>query len=587
MKYILNIILITGVMFYSGVSFADIFKPSGEFALYKDAKVQIRGIYEGYYKYFSERDLNGFNGNYTAIDPVTGETRYTHTDMIERWSEHELNLYPGIYFNDNLEFHLRLTAGNYIFQGDAKRRLHVDIEDLDDGEMYVFADNEKLRLIEAYVEMTTPVGLFIFGRFQKYRHGIAYGAYIPWYPEVKFGLAWAKSGEGKLDYETDDIYYYETKARDYLDRDDRNFAFLYIGYGKDELYIRHDTKAQLHDSKASIANTALYVPQLKIWYDKGSFHLFLYGGFGTGTAIELGTSSFGPQLQQLLDGQRTISDLRPELRPSANIEPMQTNVIVTPANSLTYVVKISYDIGDFTPFVSYTNIGGADSWNQISGLAWDDDEPKAYKLPRNWHTLLFREIEDKYFSLINTYGSVYVLEDLKSFVNMKILQVGTSYRISDKLEFLGHIFAAQRESVEYAKSTYWDLFPLAHAMTFQNVEDNGVIMAPIVVMKNNVNYYTPVDPFIGVEFHGNLTYQLFDGFNVSLLFSYFKAGDFYKDVLTPKEYVVQYVSVDADTQTTLGNQYTIKGPYLGADEFEFANAWSIQFKIDFKFEVPL
>ncbi|MEA3223266.1 MAG: hypothetical protein U9P49_08915, partial [Thermodesulfobacteriota bacterium] len=73
------LLLVVFVMF-PGLAFAvdDFFK-------YKDVEFHLKGDYQAYGKYFHERDINGYNGNATGTNPVTGETIKLQTDKTERW----------------------------------------------------------------------------------------------------------------------------------------------------------------------------------------------------------------------------------------------------------------------------------------------------------------------------------------------------------------------------------------------------------------------------------------------------------------------------------------------------------------------
>ena len=42
---------------------------------------------------------------------------------------------------------------------------------------------------------------------------------------------------------------------------------------------------------------------------------------------------------------------------------------------------------------------------------------------------------------------------------------------------------------------------------------------------------------------------------------------------------------DANELKTLGSPSELKGPYVGADAFDLSDAWTIQFKIDFKWKI--
>jgi hypothetical protein len=161
---------------------------------------------------------------------------------------------------------------------------------------------------------------------------------------------------------------------------------------------------------------------------------------------------------------------------------------------------------------------------------------------------------------------------------LTFVRAGATYHVSDKWEFFGQLFPAWRTNTKYFKKDYWDMFPLMYALNNQTETT-----VPFVFKRTDTQYYKNIDNFLGLEIDGRLTYKLFDGLDVSLLGAYFKTGDFYKDVLTPKPYVAQVVNTT--TLAPVGSPYELKGPYVGADAFELSDAWTIQFKVDFKWKI--
>ena len=103
-------------------------------------------------------------------------------------------------------------------------------------------------------------------------------------------------------------------------------------------------------------------------------------------------------------------------------------------------------------------------------------------------------------------------------------------------------------------------------------------------MKDDVNYKPKVSNYLGTELTAILTNTIFPGLDVSLIGSYFKAGNFYKDTLTPKPYMVKWLDTTAVTPISKA-EYIILAPNLSADEFDLTDAWTIQWKIDFKFNL--
>jgi len=240
----------------------------------------------------------------------------------------------------------------------------------------------------------------------------------------------------------------------------------------------------------------------------------------------------------------------------------------------------SYDIDKFSPEIGFGYMTGAEHYNEINAFVWDEYEPQGYRTPREYKTLLIGEIEDKYYPLLATLATAQAFnQNDVSFNNLTFLRAGATYHVSDKIEFFGQLFPAWRTNTKYFKKDYWDMFPLMYALN--NKTDTTV---PFVFKRTDTAYYKKnIDNFLGLEIDGRLTYKLFDGLDVSLLGAYFKTGDFYKDVLTPKPYVVQWVNTT--TSAPVGSPYELKGPYVGADAFDLSDAWTVQFKVDFKWKI--
>jgi hypothetical protein len=200
------------------------------------------------------------------------------------------------------------------------------------------------------------------------------------------------------------------------------------------------------------------------------------------------------------------------------------------------------------------------------------------------NVVLLGEVEDKYFNaLVNLATKEAFDQNDICFNNMTLGRLGAKYRFADKWELMGQAVVAWRSNVKFFEDEYWSSFPVNYALWFQYTDSNGHEIVPFVFMKDNVQYKTNVSPYLGTELTGWLTYNLFNGLDVSLIGSYFWAGDFYQDTLTPKPYLVQWL--DTTDPSTAVKQYTIYGPNLGADQFDLTNAWTVQFKIDFKFNI--
>ncbi|MEA3223652.1 MAG: hypothetical protein U9P49_10890 [Thermodesulfobacteriota bacterium] len=578
-------LLLIVVILFPGLVFAvdDFFK-------YKDVKFHLKGDYQAYGKYFHERDINGYNGNATGTNPITDLPVRLQTDKTERWLEHELRLYPWIVFNDKLEFHMRFDVGKYIFQSDYADRIYTT------NDTCVFSndlqrakdDYEKIRAEEAYVQMITPVGLFVVGRFEDGNHGIVYGIQLPQIPKWTFAIAWNKKNEGKLDYEKPYIDYLHCPQMDYMDRDDQNeVRAISIWEDKDKgIYSEQWLDFRLGASHSGAKNMHICMPQWKFKYNKDGKHIFAFVGSGMGKIAELTKMPEAKDIKDLVSNGITLASLNPGYDfPQIRVKDMG------PPDGLLNTVGVciigSYDIGKFSPEVGITYLPGAESYDDVSTFAWDEFEPQGYRTPRHMKTLLLGEIEDKYFSVLATFASqqAYDQDDI-CFQNLSFVKAGTTYRITDKWEVFGQALAAWRTNTKYyegkKEGSYWDFFPIMYALNNMTTNADGETIVPFVFKRKDTRYYQSIDNFLGLEIDGRLTYKLFDGLDVSLLGAYFSTGDFYKDVLTPKPYVLQWV--DQDAMAPVGSPIDIKGPY-GYSTFDLEDAWTIQLKVDFKWEI--
>jgi hypothetical protein len=246
---------------------------------------------------------------------------------------------------------------------------------------------------------------------------------------------------------------------------------------------------------------------------------------------------------------------------------------------------VSYDIGKVTPFASAVYTTGITHWTEINGFLWDEFNPKGYRTPSILNIILLGEVEDKYFDvLVNIATKEAFNQNDICFNNMTLGRLGAKYRFAKKWELFGQAVAAWRSNVKYYEDEYWSSFPINYALWFQYTTNDGRNIVPFVFMKDDVMYNQTVSSYLGTELTGIITHTLFPGLDVSLIGSYFKPGNFYKDTLTPKPYMVKWI--DTTEQVVQDKAYyQIMGPNLSADGFDLADAWTVQFKIDFKFNI--
>ncbi len=581
-------LLLVVFVLFPGLAFAvdDFFK-------YKDVEFHLKGDYQAYGKYFNERDINGYNGNATGTDPISGQTIRLQTDKTERWFEHELRLSPWIVFNDKLEFYMRFDVGKYIFQSDYADRLYTTNETCvayvaSDDVQRARDDYEKIRAEEAFVKMITPVGLFVVGRFEEGNHGIVYGIQLPPIPKWTFVLAWNKKNEGKLDYEKPYVDYLHCPQMDYMDRDDQNeVRFLAIYEDKDKgIYSEGVLDFRLGASHSAAKNMKICMPQWKFEYDKEGNFLQLQLGTGMGKIAELKKMPEAQDIKDLVSNGLTLASVNPGYE-FPYIRPKNMGPPTGFLGTYTMAIIASSDIGKLTPEIGFGRCAGADSYDEVAAFWWDWFEPQGYRTPRYIKSLLLGEIEDKYYPVLATYATNAAFDqDDVSFHNMTFAKLGTTYRITDKMEVFGQALAAWRTSTKYYEKEYWDFFPLMYALNNMTTDaTTGNTTVPFVFKKTDTTYYQSIDNFLGIEIDGRLTYKLFDGLDVSLLGAYFSPGDFYKDVLTPKPYIMQSVTIDpAGNIVDSESPVPIKGPY-GYTTFDIEDAWTIQLKVDFKWEI--
>lgn len=457
----------------------------------------------------------------------------------------------------------------------------------DGGVTEVKQDYEKPRVKDANLQMITPVGLFVVGRFEGGNEGIVWGIQLPQVPNWTFALAWNKKNEEKQNVESPDFAYTNPFVQnlDYMDQDDMNEVRLLTIYDtKDKaLHSEQWLDFRVGAKHATGKNMLLCLPQWKLTYDKGNLHYKHAVGTGLGMLAELTKMADGDAIRTLVAQGNEISNAI--AFQSYDFPDLQVRNL-GPVEGKTFFVGVTagYDMGKITPEAAVFYATGASKYNEIDAFLWKEYEPQGYRTPRWFNTLLLGEIEDKYYPTLATLGTAQAVNQNDiCFHNMTFLKAGATYRPTPKWEIFGQALSAWRTNTKYYKNDYWDMFPLMYALANMTTNASGQTEVPFVFKRKDTSYGAKIDNFLGIELDGRVTYKLFNGLDISLLGGYFKAGDFYEDVLTPKPYELQVVN--ANTMVNVGNITPVYGPYVGAEEFDLTDCWSVQLKVDFKFKM--
>ncbi len=559
-------------------------------AVFEDVKLKLSGEYLAYGKYFKERDINGYNGNlayfgtpadgsFTLTDRLHGGTPL-QTDEVEAWLEHELKLRPTLQFNENIEFGMTLKAGGeYPFSSDQNDSMALKgYTDL--------PDRSKLEVEDAYLFTVTPVGAFVFGRFEGGNNGLVWAVQHESIPGWTIALAWNKKNEGRVKYEDADHQFYHpyTWQRDYLDRDDQNEFSLITLYENEELGLTSQQWLDMRQglSKSEAMNMDIFLPQWNLSYDKNNWHIKFALGAGFGDIAELPNMPEAAAIRELADlGTELANSLGPNLYyfPYPVIEDMG------PVNGETFVtgMTLAYDIDKFTPDFGWGYTTGGETFSEVSAFFWESYDPTGGKEPGWFHTVLLDEIEDKYYPFLSTYATqqAFTVDDI-CYQNMKFLKTGLTYRPTPKWEVWGQVFSAWRSNTKYFEKNHWDFFPLNNALA--NMTDTSV---PLTLMRKDTVYYnTDIDPYLGTELDFKVTYKLHEGLDMSFLAAYFAPGGFYEDVLSPKRYYVQDANPGTSAPVPGHSPYNTYGPIPYA-VFDMTPAWTVQWMVDFKFDTTL
>ncbi len=597
------------------VSGSQITKPKkGNFALFKDAKFHLRGDYQINAVQYNERDLNGINGNdyYWDGSPYENDDqnwyRRSQTNEIEAWIYHDLTLKPSIEFNGGLvNFHAELYNGGYMWETafpDVVETQRVFVAgNFEQSTM----DYQKIKLQSAFIELVTPLGMILAGQLPKDflgLHGFVYGMGLPSLPQWNFALAYGKIAEGYNKYASEHewgIDFWDTQNdHDYQDKDDLTMYGLMAMYDNSETLTGQIVLGKLLGGSGAWAwsNTNITAIAGTFEYNKNNFHLttILQSRFGDGSPLTSNEEGKAIKRVYTLMNNTIANVLGLE-----NARPTQVfpkDIVIDPG--VAFFSLASYDMGKYTPELGLMYITGGDRWYKGSQQLSRSFEPEGNRTPRPYlKAYLLNEIEDKYFPLISTFATAGSPGETEasSYQNMTSIKVGTEYRINKYFKLFSQVLAAWRTDVAYYEEDYWDMFFLTYGKPFAYYETNDDFtkqrVGATVIQRRNVDYHQDIDPFLGIECNGKLTWLVRPGVELSFIGAFFKPGQFYEDILTPKEYYLQWsVLVDgaSASQPYPGKQLeyiygpNFSVPHEGEDGFKMANAWTAQLKLDFKFQ---
>ncbi len=568
----------------------------GNFELFKDADFSLQADFQASGVFFSERDLNGFNGTDTRLDTISGEKLRTQTNEIEMWMYHELTLNPSIEFYDGtIGLHMELYTGGYVWENDVPNRLYTKTIG---GIEYVAYDYEKFFVKGVYLEAVTPIGFFLIGRIPPNMHGFGWGMAVPQLPDWSFVFMYSAKNEGTSsnidEKRNSDLYTDTVKSIDYRDRDDQTILGFTARYNNnDGLKVAIIAGGVIGGSKhTSFNDLMLYKPACTVNYDKDNLHVFTTIGMTYGLFAPLSSNETGKLLDTL---NNTIAGTTAVIDPGRDMY-REFHVDIEDLSwkpGISFGANVRYDTGDYSPEIGLVYLTGADHYYDANQFLDRNLEPEGNRTKEILKSYLFSEIEDKYRPLIATFATDMAMNhnlDAYSYHNMTAIKLGTTYRLNPRFKFYGQVLAAWRENVKFFEKDYWDLFSISYLYpdrlrTF--IDDSGIetMELPLVFQNADVDYYQKVDPFLGYEVNGKFTYLVKKGLEIALIGAYFKPGDFYQDILTAKQYTVQWINFQSSTGNIDPLQFKpLYGPYLGADEFQLKDAYTVQLKFEFKFQ---
>jgi hypothetical protein len=569
-------------------------------AEWEGVKFYLQGDYQYYVKGFKDRDINAYNGN------ADGQTLER-----ERFFQHQLALKPQLVFVEGdeesgdmpyLTFNMRLDVGPYVFSSDNHNRLYtVRGTSVEEGDTDVAReDREKLQVKECYVQfINLNAGAFLLGRFFEWNEGLVWAIAVPPLPNWTFAFALNKANERKL------VYF--GKETDYKDRDDTNESMILAAYQNKDKGITLVLDDQFgwagnHAFENLDTFTRFNNGVLKI--DKGGLKVDARAGIVGGMVADLANMPLAEYLNLLNDNASLLGSLA-SVKYGETLTLPQTPVhkIVMGADRRQKFygsIVASYNLGLVEPELGYGRCGGSDEWYQVAPYWGYDFEPKDYEQPRVMKTLLVREIEDRYWPLIQPLATVlyhnqeaYYFKRL-SLTNLTFAKAGLTLHPTEKIEIFGQACKLWRTNVKFYEESYWDFFSVQYAFnnmytyvndqdTASTADDTTSLMVPIAFQRDSIQYHQEISDDLGKEFTGRITYKLFNGCDASLLGAVFKPGDFYKDVLTPKPYACMWIDANDPYMSAISASVgDIQGPNVDSEQFIPKDAWTVQFQLDFK-----
>jgi len=574
----------------------------GNYALFRNAKFHLKGDFQINSVFYSERDVNGYNGNDKKWDSVKELDVRTQTNEVEAFMYHDLTLKPVIEFNDGMVFlHMSLYHGGFMYEMDYPNVVYDNKSPTKDF-LQSRLDYQKLIVESVFLEMITPAGIIAAGIFPDEilginLNGLIYGIGLPKYPNQTFAFAYGIKSEGYNKYafeHPEGIYYTDTQNDDnYQDKDDQTvFAFLLMYDNKDTLKGKIQL-ARARGGSGSPTYEDLRVNSLsgELDYHKDKLKIYARYDIRQGPIVPFTKNDEGKILKQIPDIFNTVL-----AQVDANGEQYRTlNFNVEDLEipfGISFFAMASYDMGRYTPEAGFLYTSGGSKWYEANHFMDRSFEPEGNRTPRPYmKAYLLNEIEDKYHPLISNFATYVMPRDTEvmSYQNMTAFKIGTKYRISEHFELFTQALAAWRSNVKYYEEDYWDVFMLSYfyfnLRSYSAPDGTKRTLVPALVSLQNVDYHQKVDPFLGMEFNGKLTWFARQGLEISLIGAYFKTGGFYEDLLTPKKYLLQKATIDENVNVQLvGNPSIFYGPNESTNTYKPTDAWTAQLKFDFKFQ---
>ncbi len=606
MKYICrSFLILAALLFFSDISGASrVIKPQeGNFALFKEAEFYPRGHYQISGEAFHDRDLNRYNGNNESLNFLTGTVERDQTIELESYLQHEL------YFGASMELyegkvclHTKFHTGGYMWEtftpsfveGGGQTVANRALSTGDTTAGGEILDFEKIRTKQLFLELETPAGLFLGGRLPGNMHGVNWIVPLFIIPDWIVAFTYAKLSETqaytKVFDETKYVGYTDVNkaSNDYLDRDDQTIRGFTLRFAKKKGYSGSISLMNIkYGGGDPTYITDEYSFGINFNYKKEDLTINTYFRFVDGHLADLSIGEVGGLFLRgvnALNATARLVDL--ERYKLTNWQPG----VISFDKCFSFGVHAFKDIGRFTPEFDFHYCKGPNGWDDGGASLPSSLDSEDIDIDGKVGAYLLSDIESKYIQLLPTPTMTLagIPPDAYSYQNIILIKSGTTYRINDNFAVYGQIVGAWRQNTEYYEKDYWDVFGIWNATTtLQRIPSESdpskleSILAAVFQLRD-VEYYQDIDNFMGVELDSEFTWIVHKGVELSLLASYLKPGNFFKDVLTPKEYAGLLINMD--TMEGASDVTEIYGPYLAAPVFELADTWMVQLKVDFKFQ---